>query len=238
MRRLVLSFFLAVLGHTTFFLFPGFGEKIVAPQLISNDHISVTLEYPVIEPETSPQSLVQPKKQKEQHPVEKQLKQQKKEEGVKSIAPVPAIIQQQAKKKRFDHQAQVKPTKKEETEPKTLKETIKQAKAATESIVEAHSAVQRAKAVVEARPLYQDNPKPKYPALAQRRGWQGTVILAVTVLEDGKTHQVRLHKSSGYKLLDQSAWKAVRNWYFLPGTENGVPVQMEVLIPVHFILTR
>lgn len=93
-----------------------------------------------------------------------------------------------------------------------------------------------APAIIKARPLYEQNPKPPYPNLARRRGWQGVVILAVTVLEDGSPNQLTIHTSSGHDLLDKTALKTVKHWHFLPGTKNNIPSPMEVLVPVHFIL--
>ncbi len=88
--------------------------------------------------------------------------------------------------------------------------------------------------VVEARPMYRNNPKPRYPSLALKRGWEGTVILSVKVCNDGSPDEILLLRSSGHKSLDSSAIKAVKKWSFLPGTENGIPVAMVVHIPVHF----
>lgn len=99
-----------------------------------------------------------------------------------------------------------------------------------------NDAVSPVPAIVKARPLYNKNPKPAYPPLARRRGWQGTVILKVIVSEDGLAEQVTLYKSSGYPLLDTTAWKAVNSWRFLPGSTNGRSVTMNVLVPVHFRL--
>ncbi len=90
--------------------------------------------------------------------------------------------------------------------------------------------------LVKASPLYANNPKPEYPALARRRNQQGTVMVSVSVSEKGDPDRVSLHKSSGYPLLDKSALKAVALWHFLPGKTAGHPVSTEVLIPVHFKL--
>ena len=93
-----------------------------------------------------------------------------------------------------------------------------------------------AQVTVPATPLYQRNPKPAYPALARRRGWQGTVVLAIMVLTDGSAGQVAVHKSSGHTLLDNSALKTIKTWRFLPGMKNGAPIAMEVQVMVHFEL--
>lgn len=91
-------------------------------------------------------------------------------------------------------------------------------------------------AVQEARPRYRSNPEPVYPALARRRGWQGTVLLDVSVAVDGRVNGVAIHTSSGYTLLDRAALAAVRKWRFIPGEKNGRPVAMTVQVPVRFNL--
>lgn len=89
---------------------------------------------------------------------------------------------------------------------------------------------------VEARPLYRYNPKPEYPLIARKRGWEGVVLLEVRVAATGQVAKVQVHKSSGYKMLDLSAVKSVRLWKFLPGKSNGEAVASTILIPVHFTL--
>lgn len=88
----------------------------------------------------------------------------------------------------------------------------------------------------QAVPLAADNRPPAYPALARKRGWEGRVLLAVEVAVDGTAQAVRLQTGSGHELLDEAALRAVRQWRFQPGTRDGVPVAMQVLVPVHFIL--
>lgn len=44
-----------------------------------------------------------------------------------------------------------------------------------------------------------------YPPLARQRGWNGKVVLAVTVDSHGVLRHVHLAQSSGYEILDQSA---------------------------------
>ena len=92
--------------------------------------------------------------------------------------------------------------------------------------------------VVEAQPLYQHNPKPRYPGLARRRGWQGIVRLDVDVNEDGDVAAVRLLQSCGFKLLDNSAIKTVKSWRFTPGTKEGKTSSSTVIIPIHFRLAN
>ena len=93
-----------------------------------------------------------------------------------------------------------------------------------------------ASAVQMATPLYWRNPPPRYPALARRRHYTGTVILEVLVDTNGLAGEVRVVRSSGYTLLDEAALEAVRRWQFAPGTEGGRPTAMRVKIPIRFRL--
>lgn len=88
----------------------------------------------------------------------------------------------------------------------------------------------------QAVPLAADNRPPEYPALARKRSWEGRVLLAVEVAADGTARAVRVEAGSGHDLLDEAALRAVRRWRFQPGTRDGEPVAMQVLVPVHFIL--
>lgn len=85
-------------------------------------------------------------------------------------------------------------------------------------------------------PLYLENPRPKYPELARRRRFQGTVIVEVLVKKDGRAGDVRVSRSSGHPSLDRAALAAVRKWLFKPGSENGTVVDMRVKIPIRFQL--
>ena len=81
------------------------------------------------------------------------------------------------------------------------------------------------------------NPKPVYPIIARKRGFEGTVLLKVQVLKDGNVGKVNLEKSSNYEILDRSATEAINKWIFIPGKKNGLPVASWVTVPVKFQLT-
>jgi protein TonB len=87
-----------------------------------------------------------------------------------------------------------------------------------------------------ASPLYADNPPPVYPREALRRRWGGEVRLRVTVAVDGHVAALNLERSSGHRVLDRAARRAVRNWRFEPARRGGQPVPGEVLVPVRFRL--
>lgn len=88
-----------------------------------------------------------------------------------------------------------------------------------------------------AHPDYKVNPKPKYPMVARRKGYEGSVLLRVWVVESGDVGKIELEKSSGFDVLDNSALDAVKDWVFIPGMRNGVPISSWVTVPIKFQLS-
>jgi len=84
---------------------------------------------------------------------------------------------------------------------------------------------------------YKNNPPPEYPSLAQDRGLQGQVILKVRVLASGKPEAVTVDKSSGHKILDDAAIKAVTAWSFDPAKRGQTPIDGWVKVPLNFKLS-
>ena len=74
----------------------------------------------------------------------------------------------------------------------------------------------------------------RYPALAHRRGWEGTVMLRVHVLASGKPGEIQLQKSSGRQQLDDAALAAVKRWSFVPAKQGEVAVDGWVSVPIEF----
>jgi len=83
-----------------------------------------------------------------------------------------------------------------------------------------------------------NNPKPPYPLAARRQGAEGRVVLRAQVLEDGRCAEVRIVRSSGHALLDESALATVRRWRFVPATRAGTPVAASVDVPISFRLDQ
>ena len=83
--------------------------------------------------------------------------------------------------------------------------------------------------------FYQNIP-PAYPEIAREKGWQGVVLLEVAVEPDGKASDVKICRSSGYKILDESALKTLKNWRFQPVSIGSKPVPTQTRIPVRFLL--
>ncbi|MDD1620550.1 MAG: energy transducer TonB [Methylococcaceae bacterium] len=83
---------------------------------------------------------------------------------------------------------------------------------------------------------YATNPKPKYPEEAKNLGWEGNVLLRVRVSADGHSEQVTVHRSSGHKVLDDSAVAAVQKWRFIPARRGNTAVACTVIVPIVFAL--
>lgn len=81
---------------------------------------------------------------------------------------------------------------------------------------------------------YLNNPKPKYPRLLEQRGIGGRVLVRAEVLPDGRCGQVRLIQSSGFKLFDDAALAAVKDWRFVPARRGGQAVSAWVDVPIIF----
>jgi protein TonB len=89
-----------------------------------------------------------------------------------------------------------------------------------------------------ARPRGGYQVRPAYPAAPRRLGIQGTTVLRVHILEDGRIGDVRVEHSAGHPDLDQAAMEAVRRWRFEPARRGADAVAMWVLLPVEFRLTQ
>ncbi|TKC87342.1 energy transducer TonB [Trinickia terrae] len=83
---------------------------------------------------------------------------------------------------------------------------------------------------------YLHNPPPAYPAMAQQRSWEGTVLLKVHVLASGKPDQIEVASSSGHAPLDDAAKEAVSGWRFMPAKRAAQAVDGWVQVPVEFKL--
>ena len=90
--------------------------------------------------------------------------------------------------------------------------------------------------LVEAIPVYRENPAPRYPRTARRRGYEGAVLLEVLVNREGKVKELRIFRSSGYPVLDKAALSSVKKWIFEPGKRGDESIEMWVKIPVSFRL--
>jgi TonB family protein len=75
------------------------------------------------------------------------------------------------------------------------------------------------------------NLPPRYPAAALRNRWQGETVLLLSLNKNGALAKVDLVKSSGYKILDDAALSAARQWRFRSPRRS-----IQVKFPVKFVL--
>lgn len=77
--------------------------------------------------------------------------------------------------------------------------------------------------------------EPEYSEEARKAKYQGTVLLAIVVDEDGRTRNIRVVRSLGMGL-DEKAIEAVSKWRFRPGYKDGKPVPVQANVEVNFRL--
>ena len=83
-------------------------------------------------------------------------------------------------------------------------------------------------------PVYR--PDPEYTEAARKAKYQGVVILAIVVDENGNPRDISVVKPLGLGL-DQKAVEAVEKWRFSPGMKDGHPVRVMAKIEVNFRLS-
>ena len=78
-------------------------------------------------------------------------------------------------------------------------------------------------------------PVPVYPKDALDQDLSGRVTLSVMIAADGSVKSVEVAASSGHRLLDEAAVRAVKQgWAFSPGLKNGQPEPGRVVITFVF----
>ena len=78
--------------------------------------------------------------------------------------------------------------------------------------------------------------QPPYPQVARERGWEGTVVLRLTINTNGMVEKVETRTSSGHAELDESAMQSVKTWRFDPAKDGEFPVSTVVDLPIRFNL--
>ena len=72
-----------------------------------------------------------------------------------------------------------------------------------------------------------------------RRRWQRTLaVLSVLVGADGRVGGVNVATSSGFRILDDVATRAVKKWTFAPARRGSRAVESVVEVPMKFALSR
>ena len=86
-------------------------------------------------------------------------------------------------------------------------------------------------------PVLVKDVKPVYTKEAREARIQGLVGLDAVVLKDGTVGAVTITKSLDQKYgLDDQAVKALKQWQFKPGTQDGKPADVRVSIEMSFTL--
>ena len=75
--------------------------------------------------------------------------------------------------------------------------------------------------------------EPEYSAEATRARVQSTVMLSITVGEDGKAHDIHIAQGAGFGL-DEMAIEAMDKWRFNPATHEGHPAATPANIEMNF----
>lgn len=79
--------------------------------------------------------------------------------------------------------------------------------------------------------------RPDYPADAIRASAEGSAVVEIYVLENGRVGDVRIVKSSGWESLDKATIaEARRNWRLKPATRDGVAIAQWHRLSVAFRL--
>jgi protein TonB len=77
-----------------------------------------------------------------------------------------------------------------------------------------------------------------YPKTARLNGWEGKVVLRVTLKRDGHLEDVQIMKSSGYEALDDAAMEAVRRACPLHMKQEVATPTVVVQVPINYSLNR
>jgi protein TonB len=78
--------------------------------------------------------------------------------------------------------------------------------------------------------------KPSYPSSCKRQGHEGTTVLEVTVLSNGKRGNIDIIKSAGCESLDKAAIKALKKAKYIPAKRLGVSFTATKKIAFNFKL--
>lgn len=85
---------------------------------------------------------------------------------------------------------------------------------------------------------YLKEPRWTMPLMSRRLRESGIVHLRVVVDTRGLPREITLARSSGFARLDEQALQDMRGARFVPQTENGQPVEWEVITPLSYELDR
>jgi len=79
---------------------------------------------------------------------------------------------------------------------------------------------------------------PVYPQAARQAGLEGTVVLKIQILPNGRPGEITISRSTGHSTLDNAGITAVRQWRFIPAKDmaSGQAVACTITLPLSFRL--
>ena len=89
-----------------------------------------------------------------------------------------------------------------------------------------------------ARPLGGYQIKPDYPESARKEGAEGTTMLRVEVLSNGRVGEIVVAQSAGRRDFDRAAIEAIKQWVFEPARRGSTAVAVWATLPVRFVLSE
>ncbi|MCW8849831.1 MAG: energy transducer TonB [Melioribacteraceae bacterium] len=85
-------------------------------------------------------------------------------------------------------------------------------------------------------PKLKKEPKLIYPFSAQQQSLNGTTTILFTINKNGEVDATRVHKSSGYIMLDEAAEKYCKGLEFIPAYQNGEAIASSMKWEIKFNL--
>lgn len=126
--------------------------------------------------------------------------------------------------------------------PKSVEEPVQIVKAQTPSDPPAQpapkpSALHDMEFGKDSGPKFLHMEMPQYPMIARRLGKEGSVILRLTIDENGNLINLEVIEKAGYGFTE-AALEAVKKSTFLPAKKDGKAVVSRALLPIKFTLRR
>lgn len=80
--------------------------------------------------------------------------------------------------------------------------------------------------------------EPPYPQSARLAGIEGTVLVKIEILANGRSGDITVSRSSGHEILDEAALSTVEQWRFVPAKDrnSGQAIACYTTIPISFRL--
>lgn len=80
--------------------------------------------------------------------------------------------------------------------------------------------------------------EPPYPQTARQGSMEGTVLVKIEILANGRSGNISVVRSSGHELLDEAAIATVEQWRFVPAKDrtSGQAIACYTTIPISFRL--